>query len=101
MEKSILEVCHESAQRLHKAGLMDLTTMREFDALCLDPVKKLSPKQIQNLRKKEKVSQSVFAAFLNASPSTVKKWETGEKKPQGTSLKLLNLIKKNGLMSIA
>jgi len=39
----------------------------------------------------------VFAACLNISASTVKKWETGEKHPNGASLKLLNLVAKKGL----
>jgi putative transcriptional regulator len=43
------------------------------------------------------LSQSVFAAVLNTSVSTVQKWEIGEKKPSGPSLKLLDLIKKKGL----
>ena len=29
------------------------------------------------------VIQSVFAEYLNASPSTIKKWETGERRPTG------------------
>jgi hypothetical protein len=38
-----------------------------------------------------KASQAVFAAYLNTSPSTVWKWGHGQKKPNGPSLKLLNL----------
>ncbi len=101
MKKTILEVVHESAQDLHEANLIDLQTMREFDVLCLTPVKELTPKQIRKLRKQEKVSQPVFAKYLNTSASTVKKWEAGEKHPRGTSLKLLNLVMRNGLLSIA
>lgn len=41
-------------------------------------VHELSPRQIKLLRLREKVSQPVFAAFLNITPSTIKKWETGE-----------------------
>jgi putative transcriptional regulator len=39
----------------------------------------------------------VFAAILNVSVSTVQKWETGEKKPGGASLKLLNLVRRKGI----
>ena len=39
MAKSILKAVHETAKSLHKAGTMDAVTMREFDALCLPPVK--------------------------------------------------------------
>jgi putative transcriptional regulator len=100
MKKSILEVVHDSARDLYDAGIMDGTTMRDFDVLCLPPIKDFKPKEIKLLRLREKVSQPVFAACLNTTSSTVKKWETGEKHPRGTSLKLLNLVADKGLKAI-
>ena len=95
--KTILDAVHETAKGLHKAGAMDATTMREFDALCLPPVKHYSAGQIKKLRLRYKASQAVFAAFLNTSPSTVQKWEQGKKQPNGPSLKLLNIVDQKGL----
>jgi putative transcriptional regulator len=46
------------------------------------------------------VSQAVFAAVLNTSLSTVQKWEVGDKKPSGPSLKMLNLIERKGLQAV-
>ena len=97
MKKSILEVVHESAKGLFDIGLIDTKTMHSFDTQCLPSIKKLNPKQIKQIRLREKVSQPVFAEYLNASPSTIKKWETGEKHPTGPALKLLNLVAKKGL----
>ena len=94
---SLLDVAHEIASGLYEAEIIDATTMREFDALCIPPVKELSPSEIKRIRLNEKVSQPVFAQCLNTSPSTVKQWEQGEKHPRGTSLKLLNLVAKKGL----
>lgn len=71
--------------------------MREFDELCLPKVKKLSPRQIKSIRLREKVSQPVFAKFLNTTLSTVRQWEQGDKHPRGTSLRLLNLVAEKGL----
>lgn len=98
--KSILKVVHDGAKDLHKAGLMNDLTMREFDALCLPPIREYSAAQIKRLRKKYKASQAVFAAYLNTSTSTVQKWEQGQKKPNGPSLKLLNLVEKKGLEAL-
>ena len=97
MNKSILEVVHDSAKDLHEAGAMKETTLREFDALCLPPVKELTAAQIKRIRMKNKASQAVFAAYLNTGKSTVQKWEQGQKKPNGPSLKLLNLVAEKGL----
>jgi putative transcriptional regulator len=101
MDKSILEVVHEGAKDLHKAGVMNDVTLREFDALCLPPVKQYSPTQIKRIRLKSKASQGVFAVYLNTSKSTVQKWEQGAKKPNGPSLKLLNIVDQKGLEILA
>ena len=39
MNKSILDMVRETAEDLHGAGVMKETTLREFDTLCLPPVK--------------------------------------------------------------
>jgi putative transcriptional regulator len=92
-----LAAVHDTAKGLHKAGVMDQVTMREFDQLCLPPVEPLTPAQIKRIRESSHVSQAVFARFLNTSVSTVQKWEIGQKKPIGTALKLLHLVQKRGL----
>lgn len=96
-----MDAVHETADGLHKAGVLDAKTMREFDALCLPPVKQYTPMQIKRIRARYKASQTVFAAYLNTSPSTVQKWEQGQKKPNGPSLKLLNLVDQKGLEVLA
>jgi putative transcriptional regulator len=101
MKKSILEVVHESAKGLYDAGLMDTKTMHTFDAMCLPLVRQLSPKEIKRIRLREKLSQPVFAEYLNASASAIKKWETGEKHPTGPALKLLNLVADKGIEILA
>lgn len=98
MAKSkILKSVESTAQGLNKIGVLDTVTMREIESLCLEPANELMADDIKEIRKKEKVSQPVFAKFLNVSPSTVKQWELGVKHPSGSSLRLLNIIKKNGL----
>ena len=101
MSKSrILEEMHDSAKGLHSIGIISEVTMRDFDKLCLSPIHELNSKSIAKLRRREKVSQAIFAALLNISVSTVQKWEIGKKKPSGAALKLLNLIEKKGLAAI-
>lgn len=97
----ILEAVHQTARGLHKAGVMDQVTLREYDRLCIPPVEPLAPEQIKNIRETSHVSQAVFARLLNTSVSTVQKWEIGQKKPTGTALKLLRLVQKRGLEVVA
>ena len=92
---------HETAAGLHRVGLVDKGTMREFDASCLTAVEPLSARQIVAIRKQAGVSQGVFAHYLNVKPKLVSEWERGEKRPSGPSLKLLSIVKTRGLDSIA
>ncbi len=92
---------HETAEGLHAAGLMDKQTMRKFDERCLTPVQPLTAEQIRALREREGASQAVFARYLNVTTGLISQWERGEKHPQGASLKLLSLVAKNGLITVA
>lgn len=97
MSDSILNNINESILGLHKIGLIDNLTMRQFEEIKLPDIKKYDPIEIKNLRLRNKTSQSIFAHYLNISISTIQKWERGEKKPTGSALKLLNIIDKKGL----
>jgi putative transcriptional regulator len=96
----LLEAVHETAADLHEAGLIDLRRLRQFDALCLAPVPDYSAAEIKALRARHKLSQTVLAAVLNTSASTVRQWEIGEKHPSGPSLKLLDLLDRKGLEAL-
>jgi putative transcriptional regulator len=98
---SMMASIHETAEDLHETGLMEKQTMREFDQLCLTPVKPLTPEEIRAIRERENVSQVVFAHYLNVTKGIISQWERGEKTPSGASLKLLSLVEKNGLSAIA
>jgi putative transcriptional regulator len=50
---------------------------------------------------RERVSQAVFARYLNVTTGLISQWERGEKRPAGASLKLLNLVDRRGLAAIA
>ena len=98
--KKILDMVHESAKSLHDAGIVDSLTMKKFDELCLPPAEPLSKTAIKQIRLREKMSQPIFAKCLNVSPSTIKQWETGEKKPNGAALRLLHIVQDHGLTII-
>lgn len=98
---AILETIHETAKDLHEAGTLDAVTLREFDALCLPPVRRFSAEDIRRIRRKCKVSQPVFARFLNTSTSTVRQWEQDKKHPRGATLRLLDLVDRKGLDALA
>lgn len=88
---------HSAALGLHRAGAITKTTLREYDALCLDSIPEFNAEDIKRIREHAHVSQPVFARYLNTSESTVQKWETGQKRPSGMALRLLSVVEKHGL----
>lgn len=97
----ILEEMQETAQGMLTAGVIDKRKADEIVALCQSTVTPISSDEIKRLRESLNVSQSVFANLLNISKSTVQKWEIGDKKPSGSSLKLLSIVKRHGLSALA
>jgi putative transcriptional regulator len=91
---------HEMVSDFRDAGVIDKQTMRRFDETCLTPIEDLSADEIRSIREHEQVSQTVFAHYLNVSKTSVSQWECGKKKPHGSSLKLLSLVKKKGLAAV-
>ncbi len=97
----VMASIHEAAEGLHAAGVMNKQTMRKFDDACLTPVRPLTAAEIRDLREREGASQAVFARYLNVTTGLVSQWERGEKHPQGASLKLLSLVDRHGLGTVA
>ncbi len=96
----ILDEVLESVQGLHDAGVITKRRLAEFEALGQLKLEEMPPQQIKSIRERANLSQAVFASVLNISVSTVQKWEVGDKKPSGASLKLLSLIERKGLEAV-
>ncbi|NTW99709.1 MAG: DNA-binding transcriptional regulator [Geobacteraceae bacterium] len=93
----ILDIAHEMAQGLFKAGAMDAVTMRTVEALCLPSKHSYEPEDIRRIRNANHVSQAVFAAMLGIGKTTVQQWEQGLKKPGGAAKRLLDVIDRKGI----
>ena len=72
-------------------------SIREFNKIKYFEPKHYTSDDVVRIRKKLHVSQAVFAYFLNASESTVKKWEIGVKEPGGANCRLLQIIERMGI----
>lgn len=96
----IAEAMHETVSGMHRLGIVDKKTMRDFDVRCLTSVEDLTPQDIIAMRQQAGVSQVAFARALNISTDDVSRLERGDKKPRGALLKLLSLIRRNGFEAI-
>jgi putative transcriptional regulator len=92
---------YQTACDVKRTGATQKRTLKAFDLLSVPRIKELSSGEIRALRAQARVSQAVFAALLNTSVSTIQKWEIGEKRPSGPSMKLLNVIQRKGLEGVS
>lgn len=94
------EAIHSAASALHAAGVIDKTTMRQFDAACLS-VREMTSADVKRIREAANVSQEVFARYLGTNKSTVQKWESAGNRPSAMAQRLLQAVDKHGLDILA
>jgi len=100
MRTTIAESIVNTVTDLNDSGLIDEITMKNIQSLCLPEVKEYTPEKIVSIRKHLKLSQAALACIFNISPSTVQKWEQGNKRPTGASKKLLDIVERKGLEAL-
>lgn len=100
MRQSIVDSVTSTFKDLHEIGLVDDITMKNIEKLCLPEIGEYSPEKIVQIRKRNKLSQPALASVFNVSPSTVRQWEQGVKKPAGAARKLLSLIEEKGVEAL-
>lgn len=98
----VLRELLESAEDLSAYGVVSKTDMARMKALCEEPPE-YSPSRVVSIRTRiAKMSQAVFASFMNVSVSTVQKWESpsADKHPSGAAAKLLQLVESKGVEAL-
>ena len=93
MRASIKEAIGGTFQDLVLSGIETSFSEKELKELeVIIPEIEIEAIDIRKIREKTKFSQSVFAKVLNVSPSTVRQWEQGKRKPSGSTKVLLELL---------
>ena len=95
----------ETAEGMHKAGLLDRATYDKITMRHLGPdntpkVAPVTAAQIRAMRERANMSQAVFARCLNLTVGYVSQLERGAKQPTGAALALLNVIKRKGIEAV-
>ena len=63
--------------------------------IAVTPVEYFSCEDIKEIRKRVGLTQAIFASSLGVSKKTVEAWERGRNTPEGSSRRLLQLIRDN------
>lgn len=92
----ILNMVEEELHSINEVKDISMS-IREFNKIKYPAPKHYTSNDVVRIRRKLHVSQAVFAYLLNASESTVKKWEIGVKEPGGANCRLLQIIENKGI----
>jgi putative transcriptional regulator len=101
---SLSQAILETADGLHRTGIMDDTTHAKITLRHLGKsasiVEPISGAEIRQVREEAHLSQAVFARCLNVTAGYVSQLERGTKHPTGAALALLNIIRRKGIDAI-
>lgn len=95
----------ETAKGMHKVGIFDDTayekiTKRHLGKKTLIEMEPITSDEIRSIRHRERVSQAVFANYLNLTVGYISQLERGVRQPSGAVLALLNVVRHKGLQAI-
>jgi putative transcriptional regulator len=99
------EALVETAGDMRRLGLMDEAThekitLRHLGKDATPGPAPMTGEEIRGLREKARLSQAVFARYLNLTVGYVSQLERGAKRPSGPALVLLDLIRRKGVDAI-
>jgi putative transcriptional regulator len=96
MRNKVKNAIGNTVKDLIKTGIETSFSEKELKTLGIKiPEVEIKAKDIQDIRSKINLSQSVFAKLLNVSSSSVKQWEQGKRTPSGSTKVLLELLREN------
>ncbi len=79
-----LAAVHETAAGRHRLNIIDAATTREFDAVCLTPVEKLTPDEIRAAHASARRSRSPSSRIISTCPrASSANGSAGTKDPTG------------------
>jgi putative transcriptional regulator len=92
----------ETARDMRDVGILDAAahdkiTLRHMGGMRHPRQDILSGEDIRVLRETARLSQAVFAGYLNVTPGYVSQLERGIRRPTGAALALLNVIRRKGI----
>jgi putative transcriptional regulator len=95
----------ETAKDMRQAGIIDeksyeKITLRHLGTKDKINVEQLTGEEIRSMREQARMSQAVFARYLNLTVGYLSQLERGVKHPTGAALAILNIIHRKGIEAI-
>jgi putative transcriptional regulator len=92
----------ESTEGMHRVNLLNLSeynkvTVRHIGGKTTLFSQPISPEEIRALRERANLSQAAMARMMNLTAGYLSQLERGVKQPKGSSLALLNIVRRKGI----
>ena len=88
---NLQDTINDISHGLHSSDIIDMKTLRNLTEDELPVLIEYTGEEIQQIRKMQKLSQSVFAKYLNVSPAMSRSLEQGQRHAHGAILLLLSM----------
>ena len=98
----LTEALLETAEDMHSAGLMSDETYEKITVRHLGPntplaAEPMAPEEIRRIREQAHLSQAALAKYTNLTAGYISQLERGTKKATGSTLAILNVIRRKGI----
>lgn len=101
LDDAILEMARDARETgAMNEAVFERITMRQVGRTGVPSAQPLTGRDILALRERANMSRTVFARWLNVTPSHLSRLERGIKRPSGPALVLLNVIRRHGMAPV-
>ena len=92
--KSVHKETLEELRDIAQNGIKGLRSQTRHHTPIVPP-KKYTAEEIREIREKNQFTQIYFGELLGVSPKTIQAWEAGTNKPNGTALRVFQILERD------
>ena len=102
---NLTEALLETAEGLHRVGMLSDETYEKITVRHLGPdvvasAEPMTPEEIRRVREQAHLSQAALAKYTNLTTGYISQLERGTKKATGSTLAILNVIRRKGIEAV-
>ena len=102
---NLTEALLETAEGLHRVGMLSDDTYEKITVRHLGPeaplaAEPITPEEIRRVREQAHLSQAALAKYTNLTTGYISQLERGTKKATGSTLAILNVIRRKGIEAL-
>lgn len=102
---NLTEALLETAEGMHRVGMLsdeayEKITVRHLGPDVVPSAEPMTPEEIRRVREQAHLSQAALAKYTNLTTGYISQLERGTKKATGSTLAILNVIRRKGIEAV-